>query len=147
MNERYDPYADSYYESGYEDQAGRSGRPGPRGNGSMPADRGGSGPHFYDPNAMPRGRGNLPDIEDDEDFDDEPSNWRRRAAMIAIGGGATPPIGGGGDARAQVFGKGSHPRAHPAPAGGPAGTPRPGDGDQKQKPQKSSGRPGHPQKT
>ena len=57
----YDPYVDSYYESGYEDQTGSGRRPqggvgGPRGydrQGAMPADRGGSGPHFYDPAPRP----------------------------------------------------------------------------------------------
>ena len=45
----YDPYVDSYYESGYDDQTG-SGRFAQR---AMPADRGGSGPHFYDPAVTP----------------------------------------------------------------------------------------------
>src|SRR5690242_14655827 len=85
----YDPYADSYYESGYEDQTRTGRRP-------MPADRGGSGPHFYDPGNAARNYGaGLPDIEDEELDDEEPSNWRRRTAMIAIGGGAAALIGGG----------------------------------------------------
>src|SRR3954451_11670581 len=126
MNERYDPYADSYYESGYDDQSGRSGR-------AIPADRGGSGPHYYDPNATPRGRGSLPDLEDDEDYDDEPSNWRRRAAMIAIGGGATALIGGGAYAVTQFSGKGSHPGgADPAAADPPVDTTGPAYVDQNQ---------------
>src|SRR3954468_13701756 len=117
MNERYDPYADSYYEAGYEDQTGRRGRPG-----SMPADRGGSGPHFYDPNAMPRGRGDLPEIED-EDLDEERSPWRRRSAMIAIGGGAAALIGGGAYAVTQFFGKGARPAgADPVSADAPVDT-------------------------
>ncbi|GAA2385963.1 DUF1800 domain-containing protein [Dactylosporangium salmoneum] len=130
MNERYDPYVDSYYEAGYEDQTGRydrrgqgdprTGDPrstgGPRGYGAMPADRGGSGPHFYDPSAMPRGRGGLPDLDDDDDYDDEPSNWRRRTAMIAIGGGAAALIGGGAYAVTQFFGKGAHPAGTSADA-------------------------------
>ncbi|WP_426509279.1 DUF1800 domain-containing protein [Dactylosporangium sp. McL0621] len=142
MNERYDPYADdSYYESGYEDQTGRYGRPGngdprsagPRGNGSMPADRGGSGPHFYDPNAMPRGRGALPDLDESEDYDDEaPSSWRRRSAMIAIGGGAAALIGGGAYAVTQFFGKGSHPGADPAAADAPVDNTIPAYVDQNQ---------------
>ncbi|MEV6932048.1 DUF1800 domain-containing protein [Dactylosporangium sp. NPDC051485] len=131
MNERYDPYVDSYYEAGYEDQTGRYDRRGqgdprpgdprhvggPRGYGSMPADRGGSGPHFYDPSAMPRGRGrgSLPDLDED-DYDDEPSNWRRRTAMIAIGGGAAALIGGGAYAVTQFFGKGAHPAGTSADA-------------------------------
>jgi len=118
MNERYDPYGDSYYESGYEDQTGRYDRrsAGPRGNGSMPADRGGSGPHFYDPSAS-RGRGGpLPDLDEDDEYDDEPSNWRRRAAMVAIGGGAAALIGGGAYAVTQFFGKGTQPEGAAADA-------------------------------
>src|SRR5690348_2008327 len=113
MNERYDPYGDSYYESGYADQTGRYDR---QGYGSMRADRGGSGPHFYDPAAASRGRGPLPDLDEDDDYDDEPSNWRRRAAMIAIGGGAAALIGGGAYAVTQFFGKGTHPDAAAADA-------------------------------
>ncbi|UWZ54926.1 DUF1800 domain-containing protein [Dactylosporangium aurantiacum] len=110
----HDPYADSYFESGYEDQTGTGRRPfAARGydrQGAMPADRGGSGPHFYDPSTAARSYGGgLPDIED-EDFDDEePSNWRRRTAMIAIGGGAAALIGGGAYAVTQFFGEGTDP--------------------------------------
>ncbi|GAA0737839.1 DUF1800 domain-containing protein [Dactylosporangium roseum] len=109
----HDPYADPYYESGYEDQTGQLGQhpryAGRWGNGAMPADRGGSGPHFYGPGAMSRSRGaGLPDIDDE---DDEPSNWRRRTAMVAIGGGAAALIGGGAYAVTQFFGKGTRPAA------------------------------------
>jgi uncharacterized protein (DUF1800 family) len=134
----YDPYADSYYESGYEDQTGRQSRSadprfgGPRG--AMPADRGGSGPHFYDPGAMSRSQGGgLPDIDDEEDFeDDEPSSWRRRTAMIAIGGGAAALIGGGAYAVTQFFGEGTRPASNNSGADVPVDTAAPAYVDQNQ---------------
>ncbi|WP_432833910.1 DUF1800 domain-containing protein [Dactylosporangium sp. CA-092794] len=132
MNERYDPYVDSYYEAGYADQTGRYGRPA---YGSMPADRGGSGPHFYDPSVMPggRGRGPLPDLDEDDDYDDAPSSWRRRTAMIAIGGGAAALIGGGAYAVTQFFGAGTHPTGGtPDAAESPADTAPPAYVDQNQ---------------
>src|SRR5689334_3406129 len=102
----YDPYADSYFESGYEDQTGTGRRPFAA-RGAMPADRGGSGPHFYDPGTAARSYGGgLPDIEDEDFEDEQPSNWRRRTAMVAIGGGAAALIGGGAYAVTQFFGEG-----------------------------------------
>ncbi|WP_238017411.1 DUF1800 domain-containing protein [Dactylosporangium sp. AC04546] len=115
----HDPYRDSYYESGYEDQTGY-----------MRADRGGSGPHFYDPGAVSRGRGPLPDLEDEADYEDESSNWRRRTAMIAIGGGAAALIGGGAYAVTQFFGEGT--RTEPAEAETPVDTAAPAYVDQNQ---------------
>ncbi|MET7398320.1 DUF1800 domain-containing protein [Dactylosporangium sp. NPDC005572] len=115
----HDPYRDSYYESGYEDQTGY-----------MRADRGGSGPHFYDPGPVSRGRGPLPDIDDEADYEDEPSNWRRRTAMIAIGGGAAALIGGGAYAVTQFFGEGT--RTEPVEAETPVDTAAPAYVDQNQ---------------
>jgi uncharacterized protein (DUF1800 family) len=114
MNERYDPY----YESGYVDQIGRYTRlAAPRAAGSMRADRGGSGPHFYDPGAMPRGPG-RPGLDDDDFYDDEPSPWHRRVAMLAIGGAAAGLIGGGAYAVTRFFGKRTVPVAGASEAPG-----------------------------
>ncbi|WP_433054781.1 DUF1800 domain-containing protein [Dactylosporangium sp. CS-033363] len=131
MNERYDPYSDSYYESGYEDQTGRQDRRGYR-DPRVPADRGGSGPHFYDPNARGGGRDVLPDIDDDDEYDDEPSKWRRRTAMVAIGGGAAALIGGGAYAVTQFFGKGGGHGADPVAAEPPIDNTVPAYVDQNQ---------------
>jgi uncharacterized protein (DUF1800 family) len=89
-----DQYGASY---GYDDD--------PRYNRGYPADRGGSGPHFYDPR-MTGPLNALPDLDDDG-YDDEDApkpKWRRRTAVAALGAGAAALIGGGAYAVTKFFG-------------------------------------------
>src|SRR5438067_664218 len=99
------PYPEQPYQDPYEEQYGA-----PYGyeddRRGYPADRGGPGPHFYDP----RMTGNIagqPAIDDDDYDDDEDApkpRWRRRTAVVTLGAGAAALIGGGAYAVTKFFG-------------------------------------------
>ena len=85
-----------------------------------PADRGGPGPHFYDPRMTGHLTG-LPTLDEDYDEDAPISKWRRRVAVVALGSGAAALIGGGAYTVSKFFG--DPPRTpNPTAANAPADT-------------------------
>src|SRR5581483_8236171 len=68
--------------------------PADRPRGSLPADRGGSGPHFSTPRLREPVR---------PDPDEPPSTLHRRAAVVAVGASAAALSGGGAYAVSQFF--------------------------------------------